>query len=585
MQALLQARNESNAAQADSARTVAQKQVLADNRPEALAQCKLTEMINSSSGVLQQWSLSNAIHNSPRMFMQRHKISAYFGGAMKSKINRSMKNEAWSAQGEEKINHTGLPNYLKSGIESLSGMSMDHVKVHYNSDKPTQLQAHAYAQGSDIYLGAGQERHLPHEAWHIVQQAQGRVRPTLQMKAGRVNDDPSLEKEADMMGEKAVQFDSGYDSRNLVAEDCVGYAVTQHVPSNLSVDPLAVSDTLPTHASVEGNAIHFAAGQERQLTQEARNLVQQSQERVQPTLQMKAHVADVSDQFGVIQRTIGNYGRKVLGYKVHRLGKKKDIYNICHVVENVKGQFIYGVENSKIGYRVEAGDFDWELEEGQNDPGQIIDEDADAEQTKREAAVFSAASGLGPDELQQVSESAVAQLIINRYLEKIGVNKRFHIEDSEIVFFTGAQWVQKVRESRTKGEPEDIEAFELNKKIYINGANHTIGTIVHELFHHVSNNAFGDEDWDEAMTEYFTQHALAVDARFSLNRKSAIYMSNVRMLTSAMTTLNMEQKDIVALYFSSDKAQAQKIRKHLHSLNSADDSSSFPAFVVASIEK
>lgn len=65
-------------------------------------------------------------------------------------------------------NKTGLPDGLKSGIESLSGYSMDHVRVHYNSSKPAQLQAHAYAQWTDIYLALGQERHLPHEAWHVV---------------------------------------------------------------------------------------------------------------------------------------------------------------------------------------------------------------------------------------------------------------------------------------------------------------------------------------------------------------------------------------------------------------------------------
>lgn len=75
-------------------------------------------------------------------------------------------------------NNTGLPDNLKAGVENLSGLSMDHVKVHYNSDKPAQLQAHAYAQGNDIHVAPGQEKHLPHEAWHIVQQAQGRVKPT-----------------------------------------------------------------------------------------------------------------------------------------------------------------------------------------------------------------------------------------------------------------------------------------------------------------------------------------------------------------------------------------------------------------------
>jgi hypothetical protein len=76
---------------------------------------------------------------------------------------------------------TGLPDHLKSGVEHLSGYSLDDVKVHYNSDKPAQLQAHAYAQGTDIHIGPGQEKHLPHEAWHVVQQKQGRVRPTMQM--------------------------------------------------------------------------------------------------------------------------------------------------------------------------------------------------------------------------------------------------------------------------------------------------------------------------------------------------------------------------------------------------------------------
>ena len=99
----------------------------------------------------------------------------------------------------------GLPVQLKAGIEALSGMRMDHVRVHYNSPKPAQLKAHAFAQGNAIHLAPGQEQHLPHEAWHVVQQAQGRVRPTLKIKQGvAVNDDAGLEQEADVMGAKAL---------------------------------------------------------------------------------------------------------------------------------------------------------------------------------------------------------------------------------------------------------------------------------------------------------------------------------------------------------------------------------------------
>jgi hypothetical protein len=89
-------------------------------------------------------------------------------------------------------------------VESLSGVSLDSVKVHYNSAKPAQLNALAYAQGSDIHVGPGQEKHLPHEAWHVAQQSQGRVQPTMQTKGVAINDDSGLEHEADVMGAKAA---------------------------------------------------------------------------------------------------------------------------------------------------------------------------------------------------------------------------------------------------------------------------------------------------------------------------------------------------------------------------------------------
>ncbi len=107
---------------------------------------------------------------------------------------------------QRKSNNTGLPDNIKSGVENLSGYSMDDVKVHYNSSKPAAIQAKAYAQGTDIHVGPGNEQHLPHEAWHVVQQKQGRVQPTVQAKGLPVNDDQGLEKEADVMGDKAVQM-------------------------------------------------------------------------------------------------------------------------------------------------------------------------------------------------------------------------------------------------------------------------------------------------------------------------------------------------------------------------------------------
>jgi len=172
------------------------------------------------------------IDNSPRMSAQRRRIEGYLGvdrtqsdkfiaPAARQPIQRLAPPDAEASlqgkfaskapaqlqqQTSPKPNNSGLPDNLKNGIEALSGLSMDHVKVHYNSSQPAQLNALAYAQGSDIHVAPGQERHLPHEAWHVVQQAQGRVQPTIQAKGTPINDDRGLEQEADTMGSRAMQM-------------------------------------------------------------------------------------------------------------------------------------------------------------------------------------------------------------------------------------------------------------------------------------------------------------------------------------------------------------------------------------------
>jgi hypothetical protein len=99
----------------------------------------------------------------------------------------------------------GLPATLRAGVEAASGMDLTDVRVHRNSAKPAQLHALAYTQGSEIHVGPGQERHIPHEAWHVVQQREGRVAPTIQSKGVAINDNADLEREADVMGARAAQ--------------------------------------------------------------------------------------------------------------------------------------------------------------------------------------------------------------------------------------------------------------------------------------------------------------------------------------------------------------------------------------------
>ena len=120
-----------------------------------------------------------------------------------------------------KVNRTGLPDRIKTGMEHLSGLSMDDVRVHYNSPKPHQVHAHAYTQGSEIYMAPGQERHLPHEAWHVVQQKQGRVKPTQMLKSANekvsINADQRLEREADTMARRVNHSNEQVRAANPVS--------------------------------------------------------------------------------------------------------------------------------------------------------------------------------------------------------------------------------------------------------------------------------------------------------------------------------------------------------------------------------
>lgn len=118
----------------------------------------------------------------------------------------------------QKKNLTGMPDNLKAGIEDLSGFSMDDVRVHYGSSKPAAVQAHAYTQGTDIHIAPGQERHLPHEAWHVAQQMAGRVEPTTEIGGMPVNDNAALEHEADVMGARANSYSLCFLKTNLVSK-------------------------------------------------------------------------------------------------------------------------------------------------------------------------------------------------------------------------------------------------------------------------------------------------------------------------------------------------------------------------------
>lgn len=213
--------------------TAQRKQMVDRSHTPGTAQRALPESLNQSSQVQTQLQLQNSLNTSPRTALQakfaqaltnrdqalqrmcdacseeEKKVKPKPSGMIEDEdavAQTKSANSPGSSQNSFVENRTGLPNQLKSGIEALSDVSLDDVNVHYNSSKPAQLQALAYTQGSDIHVAPGQEQHLAHEAWHVVQQKQGRVQPTTQLQDVAINDDFGLEREADVMGDKALQM-------------------------------------------------------------------------------------------------------------------------------------------------------------------------------------------------------------------------------------------------------------------------------------------------------------------------------------------------------------------------------------------
>jgi hypothetical protein len=128
---------------------------------------------------------------------------------------RRMRAEPAAASRDE----ASLPPKLQSGVESLSGIAMDGVEVHYDSPRPAEIGALAYTQDSEIHVAPGQEQSLPHEAWHVVQQAQGRVAPTTRLEDGtHVNDDAGLEREADAMATRSLEKGASNDESRVASE-------------------------------------------------------------------------------------------------------------------------------------------------------------------------------------------------------------------------------------------------------------------------------------------------------------------------------------------------------------------------------
>lgn len=101
---------------------------------------------------------------------------------------------------------TGIPVPVKEDFEAAYQLSLDDVRVHYNSSAPAQLQALAYTQHPHIYIAPGQEKHLPHELGHMIQQKRHSIPATASVNGQSINDNPLLEADADRIAVRAAGY-------------------------------------------------------------------------------------------------------------------------------------------------------------------------------------------------------------------------------------------------------------------------------------------------------------------------------------------------------------------------------------------
>jgi Domain of unknown function (DUF4157) len=217
-----------------------QMAALIDHSPVVQAQRKMAQVMNSAAAGAQETAPSHTLQARGDGFQALRDGSMEAARLEGSEASTTPPGPAQlEAAPVSAPNRTGLPDNLKAGVETLSGFSLDDVRVHYNSAKPAQLNALAYAQGTQIHVAPGQEQHLPHEAWHIVQQKQGRVQPTMQLKQGiPVNDDAGLEREADIMGAKATSTTAQRRSDEVgFSGSAVGEGVMQLKTYTSKADP------------------------------------------------------------------------------------------------------------------------------------------------------------------------------------------------------------------------------------------------------------------------------------------------------------------------------------------------------------
>jgi hypothetical protein len=117
-----------------------------------------------------------------------------------------------------------LPKEVQVKLENSFGQDFSNVSIQKNSNRATELNARAFTQGEQIHFAPGEfntntnvgRNLLGHEITHVVQQRSGVVKPTSMISKGiEINENKSLEQEADILGRKTFNGETSSNYRSL----------------------------------------------------------------------------------------------------------------------------------------------------------------------------------------------------------------------------------------------------------------------------------------------------------------------------------------------------------------------------------
>lgn len=136
-----------------------------------------------------------------------------FGLAAGAIQRKREENESPMSESSGSSKSGGMPGEVQAKMENSFGTDFSGVNIHENSSSATDMGALAYTQGNDVHFAPGQfkpesqggQELIGHELTHVVQQREGNIKPTTEVGGMGVNNDASLENEADVKGKQAAQ--------------------------------------------------------------------------------------------------------------------------------------------------------------------------------------------------------------------------------------------------------------------------------------------------------------------------------------------------------------------------------------------